>query len=328
MNKNSNKKSLGVLNIEQQDGMPFPPTATHIPVPALKDTAGWYQFCFGPNAYQWKLSYQASISSVEVMEMEEAEEVVDTMIASAAEIIAESPVTELALEMEEEEEIVNEDILQLLESKKNLLQKKEVIMDDEEEDMELLKTMETKEQYIRYDPTLHTSYYYPTTTLLLQWDHVMNQRVLGYMIDWWVEEFPVLGRNDESSSSACNNWLHTLSSSSFSTSSIVLGELYSRMYYRSVWLYGVFVRLEPPLYREICAHLRELSKHCISMRIGWMSYIRKESVSTEDIRKEEKEVKEEEDQLQLILAILNMLIYITCVYFNQGADLLNEIGDL
>lgn len=94
-----------------------------------------------------------------------------------------------------------------------------------------------------------TVLYYPTISILLQFDHVMTQRVLQYMVEWLVQD---LGAE-----------------------SVWEGEHgEARAYYHCAWIYGLLARLERPLHRDMLAHIRHLGKAVVqccgcSSHAGW-----------------------------------------------------------
>ena len=314
------------------------PTA-RIAVPALKDSAGWYQFCFGTAAYQAKLSREPVATPEEEPEEPEGE----------GEGEGCGPVDKEE-EVEDEEE---DEVLQLLRAKKAQLLSRPIVPGEGEQQVAVGMDIDPgtpapspedrgeavpSSSYARYDPQLHPSHYYPSVALLVQLDHVMNQRVLGYLMDWWVEEFPVQGQGqgfsagdvvDPCSGGGGPSWLHGLTHPvSAGSTEAALGELHGYLYYRCVWLYGVFVRLETPLCREMCAHIRLLGRHLLAMRFELRAYKQGQRREQDPGEQDRGDHDPGEDRVGMILAMLNMLIYISCVYFNQGLDLLRDIGDI
>lgn len=153
----------------------------------------------------------------------------------------------------------------------------------------------------------------PAIPVLLQFDQVLTQKLLKYLIDY-LENIPIY---------------------SFGT---------------GIWIYALLARIEKPIHRDMVASIRQLYRRCCELRnelcasLPHRTIIPKkgsstvtkltQSLSTEEeedgeIMEEEtpKEVEQEDDEVaeeegesewKRQLAALNMLIAITGYYFGQG----------
>lgn len=288
-----------------------------IPVPALKNKTDWYEFCFGKEAC---LIYKKKIEQYENLQRKR-EEIYHALDLNPSEEDGEEDgeIVDKALPRKKVKRMSHE-IKKCIEG--NILGepspgvehcKTSLDQTPMEDDIDLLESNAdaiddnaSNNDFDSVNDCVHAdnskpvsssmfvsgascSVYYPSKRILLQFDQVMAQRLLCYIVDWLEE---------------------------ISTQMMDPMELqYNHIYYMCAWVYGLLARVELPLHRDICASIRSLCKTSIALKSKFNNYIHTHDLACDH-------------ELFKYIPLFNVNILISGVYFGQGIDLIKENNEV
>lgn len=186
-----------------------------IQVPTMKDRFGWLIFCFGDGIIdilkeelQNTNNFRTNTTNILVSSEDKLD--LDTIKKNLVESLGIDTVLD-----EEENNVYNQEIYP-----------KDNIRNDDEDEGELNDDVSVEDEgTICWSGPKDLE---PTLSLLLQFDNVLSQKLLRYLIEWAEE----------------HSWSLKLSR----------------------WLYSLLARIEKPLHREVVALIRQLFRKCCALR--------------------------------------------------------------
>lgn len=240
-------------------------------VPSMKDESAWFRFCLG-----------GSLSAVDG-----ADEEKNTLKTKV-------------------EDLLEDDI----DLRKNMLLASLVDAQKESDDNVEYLNIESEEGEVieKISEVEYESAVKPSNQLLLQFDQVLTQRLLGFLASWlqfpffqnWCREFDCSGKAENDLCPACENIF--------------------------LWLFSLLSRLEKPLYMDAAATVRDIYRRlCIQradMIENFLSERGHECIEggvgpSKRTRDSSEDVNELPERIQKALALQNTLIVICGKYFGQ-----------
>lgn len=290
-------------------------------VPALKDSNGWLQFCLGLNA-------PTNQDSMEEPE-KESEEITKESMIEKDENNTKSQENELKTQENELKTEENESE-SIRKRKRDVAFKLGIVLNEENEDdnetySDDLSEIECNIPVEPLKTTVEWSEHKPTLNLLRQFDQVLTQRVLKFLIsyiesDEIIEESEENDENDEEMNE--NHYTNEENQYKNNNCNIFLLEKSSKNLLNSIvqWIYSLLSRLEKPLHREIESEIRKLYRSSCFLRHFLVEDYKKISIN--------EKKNEEKENFESSLALLNTLITLSGSYFLQNEDMehYKEIG--
>jgi len=296
-------------------------------VPALKARDHWFIFCFGRDAFtQWcERCGDRNIFA----EPEEAMELgTDDAEVDVGERGEEGGSVEAHIVLDDETEACIRNRRRALEMASNTPAAEVVAVERSTNDNNDTEcggddNGETCPIPTKFDPNSSPSCVYPSVALLLQIDHVMTQRVLGYLVEWLegcvrCDQKSFCYRDPSSDADA----------EDFNRKQAEY--LYTSYYYAYLWLFALLTRIEKPLHKDSSSVIRILCKLCIELRFLVVEYCLCVETSAGSVDGTAAATASDTstvlpvDYYKKLISMLNILIVVSGVYFGQGGDLLIE----